>query len=201
MDNLPDQAQSLHSLGLLAYRRGDDEAAEQYARRSLAAYQEIGAAPGVAKVSNNLGAIAFRRGRYAQARTHYERALAAAEQATTGPGSIGRAYAWAGLGRIATALGETAVAAAHFARALRQAQRRKAIGLILDLLPGTAVYLAEIGERALAQTTLTHVATHPAAEHFARQEAKSLLAESGAEKGGESITTESLLQTIFRHLE
>ena len=67
------EAQSLGSIGLIAYHRGDYDEAEGLHRESLAIKREIGDRRGEAASLNNLGLIAHTRGEYDEAeRLHRE---------------------------------------------------------------------------------------------------------------------------------
>jgi tetratricopeptide (TPR) repeat protein len=60
------------NLGIVANIRGDHASAEEYYRRSLAAYEALGDAHGSALAQHNLGMLAADRGDHRQALVHYE---------------------------------------------------------------------------------------------------------------------------------
>jgi tetratricopeptide (TPR) repeat protein len=75
------------NLGIVANIRGDHASAEDYYRRSLAAYEELGDAHGSAIAQHNLGMLAADRGDYQQAVAHYESCEALT--ATSGDSHLG----------------------------------------------------------------------------------------------------------------
>jgi len=99
----PSGADALNDLGIIAVRRGDRAAAEEYFDRAIA-YR-----PGYGKGYNNLGNLAAEAGDVAAARSYYEQALAA-------DGEDARAYYF--YGKLLLSEGDAEGAAEKFERAV-----------------------------------------------------------------------------------
>ena len=111
----PRQAVWIHSLGVLAYDRGDyDEAARQY-QRSLDIDARFGNQIGVAISYHNLGALAQERGDYDEAARQYQRALDIRERLGD---QAGMAISYHQLGILAQNRGDYDEAARQYQRAL-----------------------------------------------------------------------------------
>ncbi len=70
------RAGALNGAGVLAWRRGDNDAARTYYDAALAAWRSLDNRHGIASTLNNLGLLTWNQGDYAQARALYEESLA-----------------------------------------------------------------------------------------------------------------------------
>ena len=119
----PDDADTLHLLGMLRYQRGDAVEGAQLLGRA----REL--APDDANIEVALASIAFRNADYSAAQQGFQRALALDP-------NLGGAHA--GIGQIALLRGEHALAEQHFRTALRTGEEPHALaGLGALLLEGS----------------------------------------------------------------
>jgi tetratricopeptide (TPR) repeat protein len=115
-------------------------AAQRYAERGLAVYEELESPYGRIQSLLTLGGLAVAQGDWPSARPYFEQALTASRALGYLSGEADSHYR---LGQVATALGESARAADHFRQALRLAAAIQEAPLILDALAAAAILLAE----------------------------------------------------------
>jgi len=115
-------------------------AAQRYAERGLAVYEELESPYGRIQSLLTLGGLAVAQDDCPRARPYFEQALTASRALGFLSGEADSHYR---LGQVATALGEPSRAADHFRQALRLAAAIQEAPLILDALAAAAVLLAE----------------------------------------------------------
>jgi predicted ATPase/DNA-binding CsgD family transcriptional regulator len=79
------QARAMQSAAHLMFMQGDDALGETMAEKSLAFFQELGDAHGIANALRQLGGVARRRGEQARAQVLYEEALTLSRKAGNKP--------------------------------------------------------------------------------------------------------------------
>jgi predicted ATPase/class 3 adenylate cyclase len=115
-DVTPLRANALTGAGILAFMKGDGEAAWRSHERSLAMHRQLGDRASVAYAANNLANVAIELDRVEQARSLYEEALAIAQELGDERGAgfsllhLGDAFARAGDREASDARSEEAVA-------------------------------------------------------------------------------------------
>lgn len=134
-------AGTLHNaIGVVSYRRGDDDLAERSYQRALAAFEGTGNLRSLAAAYNNLGMLAMRRADYRAAERWYQQALRI--QVETGDRN-GLSRAYNNLGSLYGLMGDYARAAQYIEEAIRIRKRSGHAGL--------AICYANLGECYLKQ--------------------------------------------------
>jgi DNA-binding SARP family transcriptional activator len=109
------EAQSLHDLGLAAYRQGDYRAARDTYEQALTLWQEIDDRRGKALTLNHLGNLLRQIGEYATAQAYHEEALALCQALAD---RIGQAESLRSLGALYLFMGRTTLAQTYYEEGL-----------------------------------------------------------------------------------
>jgi predicted ATPase len=144
------EAQSLHDLGLAAYREGDYRAARGYYEQAVALRQELGDRPGEAASLNLLGNLMRQIGEHATAQAHHEQALALCRDLGD---LVGEADSLRSLGALYLFAGKYPLSQAHYEQGLARCR-------LIGHRRGEAVHLQGLTFLAIVRGAYTAAETY-----------------------------------------